>query len=155
MNTITKTVNPLDALFDTLPDEIEPEVTDYVTTTEGTFAGLVSASSDQVPEPDLDDAAIDAKIDAVYDAALETFNQLTAYTEIIEPRYAARNAEVSANYLSIALSAALGRAKVKGDRKRNAQFVPFTGNKANGSIVASREDIMAMIAVDAEIKDRL
>ena len=105
------------------------------------------------PEKDEEDIAIDGKIDTVYDAALAAFNQQTQYCEVIEPRYAARNAEVAAGYLSIALNAATVRARVKGDRKKQAQFVPFAnGNKANGNVVASREDIMRLIAIDAETK---
>jgi hypothetical protein len=90
----------------------------------------------------------------VYDAALETFQNQMAYTEIVEPRFAARNAEVAASYLNIALNAAATRARVKGDRARTKTFVPYAnGRNANGTVVASREDIMRMIAVDAETKE--
>jgi hypothetical protein len=105
------------------------------------------------PEKDEEDVEIDAKIDTVYGAAIDAFNQQTAYTEIIEPRYAARNAEVAANYLSIALNAAATRARVKGDRKRQAAFVPFNNQKQNNVVVASREDIMKMISIDADVKE--
>lgn len=99
---------------------------------------------------------IDGKIDTVYTAALDAFNQQTQLTDIIEPRYAARNAEVAANYLNIALNAAATRARVKGERKRNNAFVPYGGQGGRGQnnvVVASREDIMRMISVDAETKE--
>ncbi len=149
-----KITNPLDELFNTLPDNFEStddSITDqYMSTTEGELATL--QGQEAPPEKDEEDIAIDTKIDQVYDAAIGAFNQQTQYAEIIEPRYAARNAEVAAGYLSIALNAATARARVKGDRKKQAQFVPFTNNKANGNVVASREDIMRMLAVDAETK---
>jgi hypothetical protein len=150
MSLLTKKIsNPLDDLFNTLPMDME-EDGEYIPTTEGTLASL--NSEEAPPEKDAEDIEIDEKIDTVYTAAIDAFNNQTAYMEVIEPRYAARNAEVAANYLNIALNAASVRAKVKGDRKKTAQFVPFTNNKTNGAVVASREDIMKMLAVDAEMK---
>lgn len=145
----TKITNPLDDLFNTLPNDMEQDG-EYIPTSEGTLASL--NGEEAPPEKDEEDIEIDTKIDTVYTAAIDAFNNQTAYMEVIEPRYAARNAEVAANYLNIALNAASVRAKVKGDRRKNAQFVPFTNNKSNGAVVASREDIMKMLSVDAEMK---
>lgn len=105
---------------------------------------------------DEDDILVEKRIDEVYDAAITAFNNQTAYTEIIEPRYAARNAEVAANYLNIALAAANSRAKVKVDRKRaNQSFVPYNpgGKTTNNIIVANREEILKMITIDNEKKE--
>lgn len=102
---------------------------------------------------DDDDLATDKKIDEVYDAAMQTFSNQTAYIEIIEPRYAARTAEVAAQYLSIALNAATAKAKIKADRKRtNAAFIPFNNNK-NGNITADRNEILRMLTVDTVSKE--
>lgn len=141
--------NPLDELFNTPPEESH-DIENYEQITEGELAEM-----EQVPQPeekDDEDREIDSKIDAIYDAALETFQQQTEYTQIIEPRYAARNAEVAASYLSIALNAAATRAKVKGERKRQAAFVPYANKSQNNVVVASREEIMSMLSVDAETK---
>lgn len=146
----TKITNPLDELFNTLPTDFERD-DEYVPMNEGELA--VAQGTPEVPEKDAEDLEIDAKIDTVYTAAIDAFNTQTAYLEVIEPRYAARNAEVAANYLNIALNAASVRAKVKGDRKKSAAFVPFSNNKTSGSVVASREDIMRMLAIDADVKD--
>ena len=145
-----KIANPLDELFNTIPHDLLEVEEGFIATSEGELATLEGVEAP--PEKDEEDVMIDQKIDDVYDAALGAFNQQTQYMEIIEPRYAARNAEVAANYLNIALGAATARAKVKGDRKKNAAFVPFSNNKATGTVVASREDIMRMIAIDAEMK---
>ena len=119
-------------------------------------AAMMSETEAAIP-PDIkdeDDVETDKKIDAVYDAAMQTFQQQTAYTEIIEPRYAARNAEVAAQFLGIALNAAGMKAKVKSDRKRtNAAFIPYANNKNSQNIVADRNDILSMITVDTETKE--
>ena len=139
--------NPLDALFNTpaFNDDTEEK---YVQTTEGTLSEIT-------PPPEVDPADVenDARIDAVYNAALDAFTQQTQYQEIIEPRYAARNAEVAANYLTIALNAAATKARVRGDRKKQSAFVPYTNNKASNVVVASREDILRMISIDGETRE--
>ena len=87
---------------------------------------------------------------------MQTFQNQTAYTEIVEPRYAARNAEVAANYLNIALAAANSRAKVKTDRKRaNQAFVPYAngGKTTNNIVIADRNQILKMIDIDGQAKE--
>lgn len=145
----TPIVNPLDELFNT-ERQVENEVVEYDEVTEG---DLVPAEAP--PEKDEEDVEIDKKIDGVYDAAIEAFNTQTAYTQIIEPRYAARNAEVAANYLNIALNAATARGRLKTDRKRATAFIPHgNGSKTSTNVVvASREDILRMMSVDAETKE--
>ena len=115
----------------------------------------VASTEAPVDHKDEDDIAIERRIDDVYEAAMTTFQQQQAYTEIVEPRYAARNAEVAANYLNIALAAANSRAKVKTDRKRaNQAFVPYAqSNKTtNNLIVADRNQILKMMNMDGEDK---
>lgn len=118
---------------------------------------LVQAGGPPVDHKDEDDVLIEKRIDDVYDNAMQAFQNQTAYMEIIEPRYAARNAEVAANYLNIALAAANSRAKVKTDRKRaNQSFVPFSnqgGKTTNNIIMANREDILRMMTMDSDKKE--
>ena len=143
MNTMT---DPLDAMFDIDPGGRD-EMVEY------DQAALPVPVAAETPK-DEEDTEVDRKIDAVYDAAIETFQNQMEYTQMIEPRYAARNAEVAATYLNIALQAAATRARVKGDRKRTGQFIPGMGNKVtNNTIVATREEILRMISVDAETKE--
>lgn len=115
------------------------------------------ASEPQIP-PDVkdeDDVKTDKRFDEVYDAAMQSFNNMTAYTEIIEPRYAARNAEVALQALGLALQANSAKAKTKVDRKRtNAAFIPFNnGGPRNNNIIADRNELMNLISVDGEIKE--
>jgi hypothetical protein len=118
----------------------------------------VAVQPEEAPKDhkDEDDVLIEQRIDEVYTVAMETFQNQTAYMEIVEPRYAARNAEVAANYLNIALAAANSRAKVKSDRKRaNQAFVPYAagGKTTNNIVVANREDIIKMITLDTSSKE--
>lgn len=110
------------------------------------------------PQPDVkdaDDIETEKKIDEVYASAISTFQNQIAYTEIIEPRYAARNAEVAATYLNIALAAATSKAKIKVERKKANQFIPYNngGKTTNNIVVADRNDILKMITIDAQTKE--
>jgi hypothetical protein len=119
---------------------VVPAEDTYVTTT-------AQAINPQGYQDDDEDKQISAKIDDVYDKSLDAFNELTAYTQIIEPRYAARNAEVAAGYLKIALDAASTRAKVKGEKNKSAAFIPFS-NQNSGTqniVVADRNDLLKMM----------
>lgn len=113
--------------------------------------------NEPAPDPkDEDDILVEQRIDEVFTAAMEAFQTQNAYLEIIEPRYAARSAEVAANYLNIALSAANSRAKVKTDRKRaNQTFIPHGngGKNTTNVIVANREEILKMITIDQDGKN--
>jgi len=106
---------------------------------------------------DEDDELVEERLDQVYDAAMDAFETQNGFTEIIDPKYAARNAEVSANFLNIALNAAATRAKVKVDRKRTnsmAGFVPYAQGKSTTNVViASREEILKMVTIDGEAKE--
>lgn len=142
-----KIANPLDALFDVPPAEQDDE---YLPMTEGALQEIAPAT--QV-EKDAEDLENDRKIDQVYVAALEAFNNQTAFIEAIEPRYAARTAEVAASYLNIALSAATAKAKLKNDRAKTRSFIPYgQPGGGNGNVVASREDILKLLATEAELK---
>lgn len=143
--------HPLESVFNLNEQEIDIE-------SQYQMAETTATISEQPPvdHKDEDDILVEKRIDEVYEAALGAFQNQTAYMEIIEPRYAARNAEVAANYLNIALAAANSRAKVKVDRKRaNQSFVPYApgGKTTNNIVIANREEILKMITVDNEKKE--
>lgn len=147
----TRFENPLDTLFDIDPDDGNSDIVAYEQITEGEVQALAAPGA--VPEKDDEDTEIDKRIDEVYNLAIETFQNQNAMIEILEPRYAARNAEVAASYLNIALNAATQRARVKGDRKRIGTFIPQGGRVTNNTIVATRDEIMRMITVDGDVKE--
>lgn len=143
--------HPLESVFNLHEQEVDIE-------SQYEMAEVQANVSEQPPvdHKDEDDILVEKRIDEVYEAALGAFQNQTAYMEIIEPRYAARNAEVAANYLNIALAAANSRAKVKVDRKRaNQAFVPYApgGKTTNNIVIANREEILKMITIDNEKKE--
>jgi hypothetical protein len=141
---------PLENVFDVESTEILVEHTmhgmipaedDYITTT-------VEAVNPEGPKDDAEDIGISAKIDDVYDKAIGAFEEQTAYIQVIDPRYAARNAEVAAQYLKIALDAAATRANVKRDKRRNGSgFIPFANNGTGNQnvIVADRNELLRIM----------
>lgn len=141
--------DPLESVFDVESTEILPENTrhgvvpvedDYMMTT-------TQAINPEGHQDDSEDKAISGKIDDVYDKAIGAFEEQTAYIQVIEPRYAARNAEVAAQYLKIALDAASVRANVKRDKRKSAGFIPFANNGSGNQnvIVADRNELLKMI----------
>jgi hypothetical protein len=150
--------NPLDDLFDISDEEIadQNEMDSYDEAPASEIMAAQQASASTVVEKDEEDIENDARFDEVYTAAKDAFDNQMAYTEIIEPRYAARNAEVAANFLNLALQAASAKARVKSDRKRATAFIPGMGagsKVTNNTIVATREEILRMISVDADHKE--
>jgi hypothetical protein len=138
-----KKQHPLETVFD-----MEEGTTDF---SEDYAIATPAPTTVAVVEKDEEDIELDKRIDAVYDAAIEAYQNQSAYTEIIEPRYAARNAEVAANYLTIALQAATSKAKIKTDRKKAGALATGANAKTtNNLIVADRNEILKMIQVDDE-----
>ena len=96
---------------------------------------------------------MDRQLDSIHNLAIETFHNQTAYQEMSEPRYQSRIAEVAAQYLNIALTATTNKAKIKAERKKNNIAAATAGKPTtNNVVVASREEIMRMISVDADVK---
>ena len=137
--------NPLDELFN-IEDGTGDFMEEYRQVPETSLATVEPGPEAKDPE----DVENDRRIDEVYDLAIDAYKQQTAMVEIIDPKFAARNAEVAANFLNIALSAATSKAKIKTDRKRVGMFNPAAAqNKTtNNVIVASQEDILKMIDKD-------
>lgn len=101
-------------------------------------------------EDDVEDKEISGKIDEIYGAAMEAYQNQTAFVEILEPRYAARNAEVAAGYLNTALNAVSLKAKVKNEKRKlssgQAGFIPYGNNTTNNVVVADRNQLLKMMA---------
>lgn len=142
--------NPLDAVFEVDQSYSAGEVDHY----EADYSQVPANQVNEQPPSnvkDSEDIETDNQISEIYNLAVEAYHNQTAMVEIIDPKFAARNAEVAANYLNIALNAATSKAKIKNDRKRVGQFNPaIAANKTtNNVIVASQEDILRMISIDS------
>lgn len=122
------------------------EGTDLTTIEDDQYAVVPQAVANP-SEPDEEDKEINQKIDTIYGEAMTAYQNQTAFVEILEPRYAARNAEVAANYLNTALNAVALRAKVKNERKKAAGgFVPYANQTTNNVVVADRNQLLKMMA---------
>jgi hypothetical protein len=142
---VSKKKHPLEDVFDIESGSTSDEQYDIIETQ--AFPPPVVEQSAPV-QKDEDDTVIDKRFDAIYDAAVQAYENQTAFTEIVDPKFAARNAEVSANFLTIALAAVNSKARAKSDRQRTAAAVkaPPAGSTTNNILVANREEILRMIA---------
>lgn len=112
------------------------------------YAAVPATAVAKPHEDDAEDKEINGKIDEIYGAAMEAYQNQTAFVEILEPRYAARNAEVAAGYLNTALNAVSLKAKVKNEKRKVGQagFIPYGNNTTNNVVVADRNQLLKMMA---------
>jgi hypothetical protein len=103
-------------------------------------------------EDDEEDKDINDKIETIYTAAIDAFETQLNSAEFIEARYAARNAEVAAQYLNTALNAVSLKARTKNDKRKNQQFIPFGNNITNSNVIVS--DRNSVLQLMREAKER-
>lgn len=139
MTTDLKTMgHPLDSVFD-----VEKNAT--ISNIQGRDIELFDENEDRNK-----DTEIDGQLDEVYDIALQAFNTQNELTQSIDPRYSARNAEVGAQYLRIALDAAaqksnklINNKKLRGSKGQSD--IENNGTINNNIIVADRNQILQML----------
>jgi hypothetical protein len=91
------------------------------------------------------DLQVDAQLNEVHSAAMQAFYHQHGLTGNVDPKFSARNSEVAAQFLAIALNATTAKAKTKYDRQKiriaqNMGNSPGTVN--NNLIVADRNDLL-------------
>ena len=147
--------HPLEEAFNLEPGSYFAEQKDPTTEIMAQeIEGTAVATTDATYSKDQDDIDIDNKVDEIYDKALEVFNEQTNMVQVVDPRYAARTAEVANAYLNTALNAAALKARVKNDRNRVGQYIGFQKNVTNNSlIVADRNELLRTLRVDNTKKD--
>lgn len=94
------------------------------------------------------DDEIDEQFQEVYDLSLEAFEQQSQEAELVEGKYKARNGEIAAQYLNIALNAAKEKGSLKGNKdKLSLAAEKVTGAKTtnNNLIVGDRNDILKQL----------
>lgn len=110
---------------------------------------LMAVPEQSVSKPyqdDAEDKEINSQLKDIYDAAMDAYDNQMNMVETLEPRYAARNAEVAERFLTTALNAVSVKARVKNDKRKSSAFVPFNNGVTNNNlVVASREDILKMM----------
>ena len=136
--------HPLENVFDMETEFDNREMTEYADPSQLVPTHEEASTTKTDDEEDKD---ITKKIDDVYDKAVEAFEEQNGYIQAVEPRYAARNAEVAAQYLKIALDAAATKARVKEGKRKSNGFIPFNNaqNLTQNIVMADRNELLKMI----------
>jgi hypothetical protein len=92
-------------------------------------------------EERLEDLHIDAQMEGIHNAALEAFHAQHRMSQEVDPKFSARNSEVAAQYLKIALDAVANRvdAKYKRQKVRIAKSDVGTPNTVNNNIIVTAD----------------
>lgn len=133
-----KPIHPMEQVFD-----IEPGSTELTFTSEREVATVAST-----PLFDEKDQEIEKQFQEVYETAMDAFEQQAGQSELIEPKFRARNEEVAVQYLNTALSAAKEKLTLKQHRDKIAvaeQKANTPGTLNQNLIVGDRNDILRTI----------
>jgi len=101
------------------------------------------------------DNEIENQFQVVYDKAMDAFDAQSDITDQVEGKYAARNAEVAAQFLNTALNAA----KEKGGQKQHKDKLDVAKknvgkpNTVNNNVIMDHSEMMRLIREKAEPKD--
>jgi hypothetical protein len=94
---------------------------------------------------DDEDKAIASQLQNIHDKAMTVFHSQAEMVEIVDPKFAARNAEVAAMYLQTALNATTLRAKIKAEKDKTRTQKGGSVNNGtvnNNIIIADRNEIL-------------
>lgn len=155
--------NPLETFFDMepgtiLPVDQRPFSQDAIDNNTNTELMVIDENANAVAvQPkvpfketlDDEDIVIAEQLQSVFDKSIAVFHTQQELAEIVDPKFAARNAEVAQTYLNTALQAINLRAKIKADKdkqKVNATVgAIINGDVTNNTIVANRNDLLKML----------
>lgn len=134
------TSNRLEDIFDiesgTTISKVQPPKTEIISTDDANTESLINE----------EDRAVSSQLSTIYGYAIDAFEQQTQMVQEVDPRFAARNAEVAAQYLNIALNSVNTRAKIRHE-KLKLKVDGGTPNTVNNNlIVADRNEILKMLA---------
>lgn len=102
-------------------------------------------TNDLEKEERLEDLHIDGQLEGIHNAALEAFQSQHRMSQEVDPKFSARNSEVAAQYLKIALDAVSNRvdAKYKRQKVRIAKTKAGTPDTVNNNvIIGDRNEIL-------------
>lgn len=154
--------NPLETFFDMVPGTVLPvdqrpfaviDNSELVTVDEN-GQPVVAEPAVKVPfreTLDDEDILIADQLQSVFDKAIAVFHTQQEMSEMCDPKFSARNSEVSGSFLITALNAIQLRAKIKSDKAKNAVNISvgaiINGDVNNGgtSIKANRNDLLKLL----------
>lgn len=134
------TTNRLEDIFDiesgTTISTVQPKSTEIVSTEDMDTSTLINE----------EDRAVSQQLSTIYGYAIDAFEQQTQMVQEVDPKFAARNAEVAAQYLTIALNSVNTRAKIRQDKLKLKADGTNPNTVNNNLIVADRNEILKMLA---------
>jgi hypothetical protein len=114
------------------------------------------AKTVQAPEYDEKDDEVEELYENIHDAAMQTHERILDDIEDMEPKYAARNYEVAANFLNIALSAADKKGKLKEHKDKlqtkSQPAAPTIGSITNQSVTINTTDLIKQLAAESKVQ---
>ncbi len=106
---------------------------------------------------DLKDGELDEQFQEIYDKSLTAFEEQQEESELVEPKYKARNAEVAAQFLNTALSAANSKLSLKGLKDKlevsKARLGTGTGGTTNNNLIITDRNSILKLLEDADKGD--
>ena len=113
-----------------------------------------SESKDLVPVKAYDekDEELEEQFDEIRKTAYDAFEDQKSISDDVEPKYSARNAEVAAQYLRMALDAIHEKALMKQNKDKNTKAAPK--NVTNNIITDRNELLRSLQAAEEEEKKR-
>jgi hypothetical protein len=164
-----KNTNPLEHIFNIAPGstptfhdsqyETATAVNERASTLIDPTNGEIVARSSVPTEMDLEleerieDLHIDGQLESVHTNAIIAFEKSSRMSEEADPKFAARNAEVAAQYLTIALNAVNSRvdAKYKRAKSKQGKIAAGTPGTVNNNIlIGDRNEILRQIFGNTE-----
>lgn len=91
------------------------------------------------------DAEIEEQFQEVYELALEAYENSAEIGQTIEPKYKARNDEVAAQYLTLALNAAKEKMSLKVNKDKSVQQSTRGGGVTNNNLIIDRNALMELL----------
>jgi len=135
------TDNHLESVFGIEPGTTISKVQDPKPMTEIVSTNDTDTSS-LINEEDL---AVASQLATVYGYAIDAFEQQTQMVSEVDPRFAARNAEVAAQYLNIALDSIKSRATIRQNKLKMKIDGTTPGTVNQNLIIADRTELLKML----------
>ena len=89
------------------------------------------------------DVEVDKNLKEVYDEAMISYKNQMNYADISNPQFAARNAEIGAMFLMVALKSATSKSDIIEKRRKRSKS-SITNNTTNNVLVTSREELLRL-----------
>lgn len=154
--------HPLESIFNIEPGTTHTAAAALVTNeiVDPATGEVIIRKTEGITEVELDkeerieDLKIDGQIDVIHSAAMTAFEAQSRLSQEVDPKFAARNAEVAAQYLKIALDAVGTRVDTKYKRAK----IKLTKNEGprsvqNNLIVADRNELLKNLFDKTSVSD--